>query len=315
MSKVAASVRRSEHPAVSPGPIEWSTVALIVACYGVWLAAGMLYARMPVVATIVMTLTIVLHSSLQHETIHRHPTRHAGCNEALVFLPLGLLVPYRRYRRLHLLHHDDSRLTDPYGDPESFYLSRYDWQRLPRALRTLLAWNNVLALRMLIGPAIAAIGFLLAEVRLQPRNGDRAEIRAAWLRHGIGLTLLVTLAHHVFAMPPGAYLLSAYGALSLLALRSFCEHRWAEDPDGRTVIVAPSILGLLFLNNNLHLVHHRYPGMPWHALPAAYRLRRAEWSAINDGYVFSGYGAVLRAFGMRMKGPVAHPAISLPPSP
>ena len=58
------------------------------------------------------------HSSLQHEALHGHPTRSAALNEALVFLPLGLLFPYRRFKMLHLRHHNNSALTDPYDDPE-----------------------------------------------------------------------------------------------------------------------------------------------------------------------------------------------------
>ena len=108
-------------------------------------------------------------------------------------------------------------------------------------------------------------------------------------------------------MPAYAYLGSAYLGLSLLAIRSFCEHQWAEAPDGRTVIVERSLLAFLFLNNNIHLVHHKHPGLPWYALPAAYRARRAEWQALNDGYVFRSYGAVMRDFGLRPKEPVAHP--------
>src|SRR4051812_30205273 len=107
--------------------VEWPTLALIGACYVVWLGAGMLYAHAPLASILLFATSIVLHSSLQHEAIHRHPTGSAALNEALVALPLGLLVPYRRYRQQHLQHHNDSRLTDPYDDPESYYLARTDW--------------------------------------------------------------------------------------------------------------------------------------------------------------------------------------------
>lgn len=305
---VAAAGWASHHHIVARGffrraSIEWLTVALILGCYGAWIAAGMLYTSAAWVSIVLLALPIVLHSSLQHEAIHRHPTRHARLNEALVFLPLGLLVPFRRYRDLHLRHHGDARLTDPYDDPESFYFAFYDYQRLPRALRTLLAWNNMLVVRMLIGPAISAAGFLLSELRagIDPRR------RRAWALHATGVLAVAAIVHFVFAMPAPAYLGSAYLGLALLAVRSFCEHQWAEAPDGRTVIVERSLLGLLFLNNNIHLVHHKHPGLPWYELPAAYRARREEWRTVNGGYVFASYGAVLRRFGLRSKEPVAHP--------
>jgi len=290
------------------GAVEWRTLALILGCYISWAAAGMLYTVSAWLSIALLALTIVLHSSLQHEAVHRHPTRHAGWNEALVFLPLGLLVPFRRYRDLHLRHHSDSRLTDPYDDPESYYLALYDYQRLPSALRTLLAWNNMLAVRMLIGPAISATGFLLTDLRAAIRHENRhARSHGAWPLHAIGLIAVAAIVHFGFRMPAYAYLGSAYLGLSLLAIRSFCEHQWAEAPDGRTVIVERSLLAFLFLNNNIHLVHHKHPGLPWYALPAAYRARRAEWQALNDGYVFRSYGAVMRDFGLRPKEPVAHP--------
>jgi len=146
---------------------------------------------------------------------------------------------------------------------------------------------------------------LLTEARVvRARDGDA---RRAWALHGTGVIAVAAIVHFGFGMPAWAYLGAAYLALSLLAVRSFCEHQWAEAPRGRTVIVERSLLGLLFLNNNIHLVHHTHPGLPWYALPAAYRARRDEWQAINGGYVFRGYGAVMRAFGWRAKEPVVHP--------
>jgi fatty acid desaturase len=289
--------------------VELKTLALILGCYGAWTAAGMLYDAAWWLSVLMLALTIVLHSSLQHEVVHRHPTRHAGWNEALVFLPLGVLVPYRRYRELHLRHHADSRLTDPYDDPESYYLALCEYTRLPHALRTLLRWNNMLAVRMLIGPAISATGFLLTEMRTAPapQERDAGRKRQAWGLHAIGLIAVAAIVQFGFGMPAWAYLASVYLALSLLAVRSFCEHQWAEQPEHRTVIVERSLLGVLFLNNNLHLVHHKHPGLPWYELPAAYYGRRAEWQALNKGYVFRGYGAVMRNFGLRPKEPVAHP--------
>ena len=298
------------------GAIEWRTVAVIGGCYAAWASAGLLYRHAPFSAIALFAITIALHSSLQHEAIHRHPTRNPGWNEALVFLPLGLLIPFRIYRELHLTHHADNRLTDPYDDPESYYLALCEYHRLPTALRMLLAWNNTLVVRIVLGPAISATGFLLAQARAALRGDHDARTRRrmarAWGLHIVGLVAVTAILRSGFAMPVRAYLVSAYLGLSLLSVRSFCEHQWAETPDGRTVIVERSLLGLLFLHNNLHLVHHKHPGMPWYALPAAYRARREEWRAINSGYVFSGYGAVMRHFGLRAKEPVAHPMHAAP---
>ena len=47
--------------------IEWPTLALIVACHAVWLSGGMLWAAAPLLSVPLLAITIVLHSSLQHE--------------------------------------------------------------------------------------------------------------------------------------------------------------------------------------------------------------------------------------------------------
>lgn len=290
--------------------IEWQTVALIVGCHAAWLAGGMLYRVAPVLAVALLVLPIVLHSSLQHEAIHRHPTRSHRWNEALVFLPLGLLYPYRRYRETHLRHHRDRDLTDPHTDPESGYLSASDLRAIPAPLRALLRWNTTLLGRIVVGPAIAAGRFLLGEARLglTAHGAVARRWRQAWALHALGLAIVLALVHFVFAMPLPAYLAAVYGAMAVLGVRGYCEHQWAERIGARSIIVERSRIALLFLHNNLHLVHHRQPQVPWYALPGAYRARRDEWLALNEGYVFSGYRAILRAFAFRAKEPLLHPA-------
>src|SRR5215203_4217235 len=116
--------------------VEWPTLALLAACYGFWALATFHYSALgPVLLVLFAAPLVTLHSSLQHEALHGHPTRSAALNEALVFPPLGLLFPYRRFKALHLKHHDNSALTDPYDDPESFYLAAGDWQKLPAWIR------------------------------------------------------------------------------------------------------------------------------------------------------------------------------------
>ena len=103
--------------------VEWPTLALLAACYALWGAVTAFYEQIgPLLLVLLAAPLVTLHSSLQHEALHGHPTRSAALNEALVFLPLGLLFPYRRFKTLHLRHHNDAALTDPYDDPECFYL-------------------------------------------------------------------------------------------------------------------------------------------------------------------------------------------------
>ena len=129
---------------------EWPTLLLLVGCYLLWLLVTATHATLgPWLAIPILTLVLVQHSSLQHEVLHGHPSRHAGLNEALVFPALGLWLPYRRFRDLHLKHHRVPTLTDPHDDPESFYLPLTRWRLLGPAMSALLAFNNTLLGRML----------------------------------------------------------------------------------------------------------------------------------------------------------------------
>ena len=68
----------------------------------------------------------------------------------------------------------------------------------------------------------------------------------------------------VCEMSIAAYVaLFAWPGLSLTLLRSFAEHEPASEADRRTVIVESGLFGsLLYLNNNLHAVHHAFPAFP-----------------------------------------------------
>ncbi|MET0170320.1 MAG: fatty acid desaturase [Aliihoeflea sp.] len=294
--------------------LEWRTVALIAVCYGVWLAAGTIgWSLSPWLAIVALTLTVALQSSLMHEAAHGHPTRNGVVNEALVGLPIGIVYPYRRFKKLHLSHHADERLTDPFDDPESWYQALWQYRDLPVALQSLLAFNNTMVGRFLIGPAISNVAFVLSEWQLLT-GGDPAAQRA-WRHHLFGLAILLPILVFVFPMPLWLYLVPVYLGQSIIAIRTFAEHQWSERPDGRTIIVERSPLALLFLNNNLHLVHHKQPNVPWYELPRLFRARREEWVRMNGGYVFPTYLALFRAFALTQKEAVAHPVLRRAPEP
>jgi fatty acid desaturase len=109
-------------------------------------------------------------------------------------------------------------------------------------------------------------------------------------------------------MPGWLYALAAYLALSVLKIRTFLEHRAHQMPRGRTVIVeGQGLLSFLFLNNNLHVVHHARPRLAWYRLPAAFRESRSEWLRRNEGYIYSSYRDIFRRYFLRPKDPVPHP--------
>ena len=157
--------------------------------------------------------------------------------------------------------------TEPDTDPESFYVSPDAWGRMGRLRRAVHLVNQTLAGRLSIGPAIIAGRFWLEEARRLVR-GDFTHGRT-WAGHVVGVALVFAWTAGVCEVSIAAYVaLFAWPGLSLTLLRSFAEHEPATREDRRTVIVESGGLGsLLYLNNNLHAVHHAFPSLPWHAIP------------------------------------------------
>lgn len=275
--------------------------------YGIWGAATVWISDVSVfLAILVCAWTAAQHSSLTHEALHGHPTRNKLINAALVFPPLTVVVPYLRFRDTHLAHHKDENLTDPYDDPETNYLDPAVWDSLPEWRKAMCRANNTLAGRLTLGPIIGQISFMAADWRLI-RAGDR-RVLAGWLLHIPAVVSVVWWMVWVADMPIWAWLISVYLSLSLLKLRTYLEHRAHDRTAARTAIVEDTwLFGLLFLNNNLHVVHHMHPGAPWYALPGLYRSRRDHYLSSNQGYRYRTYAEVARQYLFRAKDPVPHP--------
>ncbi|MET0941390.1 MAG: fatty acid desaturase [Mesorhizobium sp.] len=293
--------------------VEWPTVILILVCYTSWLAAGIfLWPTFPIAALLVMAIMVALQSSLVHEVLHGHPTRDARINEALIFLPIGVVWPFRRFKTIHLRHHADERLTDPLDDPESYYRALWQHEELPDTMKRLLRVNNTMVGRFILGPWLSSIGFMLDDAKMIA-EGDHS-VRQAWLFHAVGLLVVIPVVTFGFGIPLWIYLLGpVWLGQSFIAIRTFAEHQWSENPEGRTIIIERTPLSLLFLNNNLHFVHHKNPTVAWYRLPRLFRERRDEWVRMNNGYVFPNYFALLRSFAFRAKEPVVHPALRRAP--
>lgn len=286
---------------------EWPTLALLAVCYVGWIAGTTWFAALWLPLGIVVTaICIALHSSLCHEALHGHPFRNDRLNEILVFPALALLVPYRRFRDTHLAHHHDEHLTDPYDDPESNYMDPAVWQTLPGWARAILAFNNTLVGRLLVGPVVGQVAFMRDDWRAI-RAGVPG-VLAAWLWHLPAVGLVIWWIASVSVMPVWAYLLATYAGLSILKIRTFLEHRAHEKARGRTVIIEDrGPLALIFMNNNLHVVHHMHPKVPWYRLPALYAAHRSHYLGRNDGYLYRSYGEIFRKHFLRAKDPVPHP--------
>jgi fatty acid desaturase len=292
----------------APATIEWPTVGLAILIYTAFGLLTFYHTHIPLWLLVPLGAYVVTwQSSLQHEVIHGHPTPWPWANLTLAGLPLTLWLPLLIYRRLHLTHHTDHRLTDPLDDPESYYVTQEVWERMRPWQRRARSALNTLAGRLLLGPLLTVPGFLAQQAVAcwQGENGARR----VWLWHLAGLLPLLGWLLVVCSMPFWTYVLVfALPGTSLMMLRSFAEHQARHEIGQRTAIVeAEAPLALLFLNNNLHAVHHAHPGQPWYRLPALYRREREAVLAANGGYLIKGYAEILRSYLLVPKEPPIHP--------
>jgi fatty acid desaturase len=295
--------------------VEMPTLLLIIIMYGGWLLVTAAYGRWPlwIVAPAVAVL-LTLHSSLQHEIIHGHPTRWGWINRLFGMVPLSFWLPFERYRQKHIDHHVDERLTDPLEDTESYYWTSEQWQRLTPISRRLLQLQQTLAGRVVIGSFWRIGLFFRDEMRLLIKNERR--IRAVWIEHLLWCVPVILWLTAVCRMPLWIYVVAmVIPANGILLIRAFAEHRARPESRQRTAIVERAwVLGPLFLFNNLHVLHHESPALPWYQYNARYRTDRERLIAKNGGLVYSTYFDVARRFLFRPHDVLVHPTDRVPRS-
>ncbi|OYW59130.1 MAG: fatty acid desaturase [Rhodobacterales bacterium 12-65-15] len=287
--------------------IEWPTLAVFIATYALWgVATALVWPVSPLLATLLTALAIAQYSSLTHEVLHGHPFRSRWLSEALVFPAFTVFVPYLRFKDLHLQHHFDPNLTDPYDDPESNFAAPADWAAMSAPRRAMLRFNNTLLGRMILGPAISCWALVTGDLRAI-RAGDR-RVALGWGLHLAGIVPVLVWLGLLGTMPLWAYALAAYLGWSLLKIRTYLEHRAHDAARARTVVIeSRGPLAFLFLNNNFHVVHHMHPTTAWYKLPALYFGNREHYLRRNEGYVFRNYAEIFRQYLLQAKDPVPHP--------
>jgi fatty acid desaturase len=285
--------------------IEGPTWVVAATIYGGWIAIALTHRLLPVEFALPIAVYLTAwHSSLQHETIHGLRRIPRPLRTLLAAAPLGIWFPYAFYRDEHLRHHATPELATP-NDPESFYHGSEAWSRMSAPLRGLYTLNSTFAGRLVLGPALQ-IGRTYANQTRRLLRGDTSHA-AVWCGH-IALVGAVLWLLASCGIDPLAYVVFvAYPAASLTLVRSFAEHRNAHAFRDRTAIVeSRSALSLLFLNNNLHAVHHRYPALPWFELPRQYRVDRERDMFADDPPPVRGYRTIARSWFWRpIDSPVA----------
>lgn len=227
----------------------------------------------------------------------------------MILLPIGWSIPYERFRDTHLKHHYTGELTDPFDDPESWYLSACNPLVKSPFFQAVLRFNNTLFGRMLIGPVIGLGRFYFCELKnLFTDTSNRSYLIRVWLQHLALCAVMVALIVELSSAPFWHWLLAIYLGNSLLYVRTFLEHQAAPDKSERTVIIEQSCpIAFLFLFNNYHFVHHSKPRLAWYRLPGEFRKHRVTYIERNGAYVYRSYSEIFRKFFFKSKEPVIHP--------
>lgn len=297
---------------------EGPTWLVALAIYGGWLALILSHASLAWwIVVPVGAWLVAWHGSLQHETIDALEHVPAPLRSALAFPPLGIFFPIGTYRREHRLHHlAGTHVAESAWDPESYYHDPVRWARYPRFVRALYRANQTLLGRLTLGVLLQTAAAVRGGVRAM-LAGDRV-VMGEWALHvastGALLWWIAVFAH----MPVWQYVFFiAYPAASLTMLRSFYEHRLPVEGVRRTATIENRFpFGLLFLNNNYHVMHHATPSLPWYRIPQAWRARRGtrferglrferdsqidRGSSVEHDYHFRGYGAIAKRWFVRV---------------
>ncbi len=287
---------------------EWPTWLLIATIYTAWMALTLFWNAIPIWALWCAGAFVTCwYGHLQHELIHGHPTRHHFLNDLFGYAPLALWVPYPRYKQQHIAHHRSEVLADPIDDPESFYITQSRWNTFSPIAKRVLTLNNTFLGRLVIGPFLTILSFWRSEAVSVFRN--EGNCREVWAIHIATTGLVIVWVTQVCQMPLWVFLSCfVYPGTSLLLVRSFLEHRPAEKQHHRTAIVEGCWLTrLLFLCNNLHVIHHARPDLAWYKIPAVYERNKDSLRARNGGYVFKGYGEVAARYLLTPKDSPAYP--------
>jgi fatty acid desaturase len=276
---------------------EGPTFALAAVIYSCWLALVWFHEAIPWwLLWPAATYVTAWHFNFQHEIVHGWRSIPSWLRVAIAYPPLSLWFPLDIYVRNHSIHHRNQRLTYPGQDTETFYHKGEDWAGYSRAWRWIYMANQTLIGRLLLGPWLRWRKLVMIDIGKMFR-GDLSDL-SIWIRHSIAVAVLLWFVLNVAGMPFWQFFLFfTLSGMMLGMVRPFLEHRWGEKPFERVAVIESNwVFGLLFLWNNIHIVHHLHPTMPWYEIPSFYKRNRARMLELNGNFVYRGYYELARNY-------------------
>jgi fatty acid desaturase len=223
-------------------------------------------------------------SLFTHEAVHGTLMANRTLNAVLGSLcAIPVLQNFTAYRVLHLRHHQ--HLGDE-GDPDHYAnYTRWSWMVF------LMNW-----LRLLVGypvyiTAIPVLGFRQGSAR------DRWGIAAEVFTTAVLIVLVLKFAP--FAWLLHGWLLPMLFINTMVNIRGMSQHTLLEEASDtvrgtRTILTSP-LVRFFMCNENYHLEHHLFPGVPWHHLPQVHAALAPELRRQGAPYIPS-YGSFVREF-------------------
>lgn len=221
-------------------------------------------ARLPVyllAAAALHGISLFTHEGV-HGTLCRRPLLNRVVAAACAW---PVLQNFAAYRVLHLKHHNH---LGKEGDPDHYpNYTRWTWMQF------LMYWGRLLAGYPAYITMIPILGW---------RQGSVAD--RCWIVWEIGMTAALAT---VVILSPVPWMLLLHGWLipmlfinTLVNIRGMSQHTWltpASDPVlGTRSILTNPVTRFFMCNENYHLEHHLYPGVPWYNLPRVHQELRHE---------------------------------------
>jgi fatty acid desaturase len=223
-------------------------------------------------------------SLFTHEAVHGSLARNKRLNAVLGALcAMPVLQNFSAYRVLHLNHHQH---LGEAGDPDHYAnYTRWTWMVF------IMNW-----LRLLVGypvyiTAIPILGFMQGTAK--DRLGIAAEVAAtavlAWLicSHVPSIWLW-----HGWLIP--MLFINTMVNIRGMSQHTLLEHANDEVRGTRTILTYP-LVRFFMCNENYHLEHHLFPGVPWHHLPQVHETLAPALREQGAPFIRS-YGAFVREF-------------------
>lgn len=276
--------------------IYWTDLALSAG--GGWAAFALALGTSPAVATALAGASVLLlYRALcfMHEISH-HRTRLPGFETAWnLLIGYPLLSPASTYAEVHFDHHR----TATYGtraDPEYLPFAHSVWLSLVFCLQSLVMPFGLAVRFLVLGPIALAMPALervliarASALTINPhyRRVATPSLRAV-LRRDQALVLvlwipvLMLIGAGVLPFRLLLLWLLVFAAIAAInALRTLAAHAYESDGQvmdragqrADSIDIPGGLLTELWapLGLRYHAIHHRFPGLPYHALPRAYR--------------------------------------------